>query len=111
MALPAPAVSGTSGTAGPTTLGGVLSAVLKDDKELQKRMTQAEQNAIAAVIKNVGTPDEYGSAAEYVLRALPYVRSVYGVMDVVQPLMPSTEEVAIIMRNRFITAKSATQTA
>lgn len=86
------------------TLGSVLSAVLRDDPEIQKQMSAAEKAAVAAVIKNVGTPDEYPTAAEYVLRTLPYVRSVYGSMDVIQPAMPSQEEIWVLMASRFTSA-------
>lgn len=67
-------------------------------------MTAAEQEAVKAVIKSVGTPDEYGTAMEYVLRALPYVRSVYSSMDIVAPTLPGREETAILMRSRFLSA-------
>lgn len=85
-----------------TTIGGVLSAVLRTDQNVRRQMTPAEQAAVDAVIKNVGTPDEYPSAAEYVLRAVPYVRSVYSVMDQIQPQMPSEAEIAILMRGRYL---------
>lgn len=98
-----PTTGAVSNTAG-SSLGSVLAAVLRDNPAVQKQMTAAEQSAVSAVIKNVGTPDEYGSAAEYVLRALPYVRSAYAAMDVVAPLMPSREEVSILMRDRFLSA-------
>ncbi len=84
------------------TLGGIFSAVLRDDPAIQKQMTPAEQAAVEAVVKNVGTPDEYGSAMEYVLRALPYVRSTYTAMDVIHPIMPSNEEISILMKPRFL---------
>ncbi len=84
------------------TIGGVLSAVLRTDEKIRSQMTPAEQTAVEAVVKNVGTPDEYGSAEEYVLRALPYVRSVYSVVDVIQPGMPTKEEISILMRGRYI---------
>lgn len=85
------------------SLGGVLSAVLRDDPAIKKQMTAAEQAAVEAVIKDVGTPDEYASSTEFVLRALPYVRSVYSAMDVIQPYMPSDEELSILLRSRFLT--------
>jgi hypothetical protein len=97
----APAASNPHAQAA-VSLGGILARVLKDDPAIKKMMTPAEQAAVAAVIKNVGTPDEYDSSMVYVLRALPYVRSVYAAMDTVQPIMPSNEEIAILMRSRFI---------
>ena len=84
------------------TLGGVFSAVLREDPAVKKQMTPAEQAAVNAVIQNVGTPDEYGTSIEYVLRALPYVRSVYSAMDVIQPYMPTSEEISILMRSRYL---------
>lgn len=92
----------TTTTGGGITLGGIFSAVLRDDPEIKKQMTPAEQSAVAAVIKNVGTPDEYGSAAEYIMRALPYVKAVYSALDVILPGMPTNEEIAILMRSRFL---------
>jgi hypothetical protein len=86
------------------TMGGVLSEVMRDNPSVRSRMTLAEQTAVDAVIKNVGTPDEYGTAVEYILRAVPYVRSVYAAMDTIQPIMPTNEEISILMRSRFISA-------
>jgi hypothetical protein len=83
-------------------LRAVLSEILKDDPQVQASMTAAEKAAVEQVTKNVGMPDEYDSAAEYVIRALPYVRGVYSVLDVVQPGMPSNEEIAIMMKDRFL---------
>ncbi len=91
-------------TAATVTLGSVLSAVLKDNVQVRKQMTAAEQAAVDAVIKNVGTPDEYGTSVEYILRALPYVRSSYSAMDVIQPIMPTDVEISILMRKRFLSA-------
>jgi hypothetical protein len=83
-------------------LKAVLSEILKNDPGVQKAMTAAEKAAVEQVIKNVGTPDEYDSAAEYVIRALPYVRGVYSAMDVVQPGMPNDTEISILMKDRFL---------
>lgn len=94
--------SSTSAPAPPAIKSAQLSAIFKDNPNIQKYLTDAEKSAVKAVIENVGTPDEYPSAAEYVLRALPFVKSVYSRTDVIQPLFPSDQEIAIMMRSRFL---------
>lgn len=84
------------------TLGGILSAVLRDDPAIQKQLTAVEQSAIQSVIKQIGTPDEAETAAEYILRALPLVRSAYSSVDVISPIMPTDAEILMIMRDRFL---------
>jgi hypothetical protein len=84
------------------SLGGVMSRVLRDDQAIRKQMTAAEQAAVDALLKNVGTPDEYDSYMVYVLRALPYVKTAYGALDVTQPLLPPDDEIAILMRERYL---------
>lgn len=89
-------------TQGTVSLGGVMSRVLRDDQAVRKQMTAAEQAAVDALLKNVGTPDEYNSYMVYVLRALPYVKSAYGALDVTQPILPSDDEIAVLMRDRYL---------
>lgn len=100
-----PAASSTTVSQQPQTtvsLGGVLSRVLRDDQAIRKQLTLPEQTAIDALLKNVGTPDEYDSQMVYVLRALPYVKSAYGALDVTQPILPGDDEIAVIMRDRYL---------
>jgi hypothetical protein len=98
----APPTGISSVAAAPSTLGSIISTVLRDDVSIKKQMTPAEYEAVQVVLKNVGTPDEYSSAMEYVLRALPYVRSTYAAMDVIQPLLPTNLEISILMKDRFL---------
>src|SRR4051812_34073074 len=98
--LAQPTTAGAQSTS--LSLGYIFSQVLLKDPAIKKQMTPAEQNAVAAVIQNVGMPDEKGSAAKYVLRALPYVKAVYSSMNIVTPDMPTPEEIAILMRSRYL---------
>lgn len=85
------------------TFGELLSAKFREDPEIQKSLTPEEKNAVQQLLQNVGTPDEYSSNAEYIFRALPFVKAVYyNAQESVMPAMPSEEELRVMMRSRFL---------
>lgn len=84
------------------SIGGILSSTLRTDPQVRSQMTREEQFAVDTLLKDVGTPEEYGSSAEYLLRALPYVRAVYSSLDVIHAPLPSKNIQRELMRSRFI---------
>jgi hypothetical protein len=83
------------------TTPNILSA-LRQDPQIRSKLTVPELKAFDAILNEVGSPDEYASLAEYVLRALPYVRMIYNSSEVIEPLQPSEQTIRTLMRNRFL---------
>ncbi len=82
----------------PTLLG-----VLRQDPAIRSKMTPQELAAFDTILTEVGTPDEYSTAYEYVLRALPYVKltHMFG-GNSVQPTDIPPDVLNMIMRPRFL---------
>lgn len=75
---------------------------LRQDVGIRSKMTEQELAAMDTIIKEVGTPDEYPSIGEYVMRSLPFIKLTYSSTDIVKPIMPAPELVNLIMRDRFL---------
>ena len=79
-----------------------LLATLRDDSAIRSKMTEAEMAVYDTILKEVGTPEEYPLLAEYIMRALPYIRLTYSGKAVPEPIAPTPSTLALLMKGRFI---------
>jgi len=79
-----------------------IIATLRQDPDIRSKLTTTELAAFDTILNEVGTPDEYASIAEFVMRALPYVKMAYSTSDVSEPIQPPEALIQLIMRKRFL---------
>lgn len=75
---------------------------LRQDADIRARMTESELAAMDTILKEIGTPDEYPSIKEYVMRSLPYIKLTYSSTDIVKPIMPHEELINLMIRGRYL---------
>lgn len=79
-----------------------LMSALRSDAEIRSKLNAHELATMDAILNEVGTPDEYPSIAQFVLRALPYAKMSYASPEVNEPIPPPERTIQLIMRQRFL---------